>query len=142
MAALGTWKDANDVEIRSRRRVKVAIALALTLDIVQVVLLLMGTGPFLMIQFIYLIRFRQTRIIHNLLHGVLHLPLARVLALFPLLTALFSPRVVYLSMQSHGYAEEANETALMSQHGPCDPRCQACESQTRSAVLRLVVNST
>ncbi|KAG1725990.1 Chs5p-Arf1p-binding proteins-domain-containing protein [Suillus lakei] len=43
MAALGTWKDANDVEIRNQRRVKVAIALALTLDIVQVVLLLMGT---------------------------------------------------------------------------------------------------
>ncbi|KAG1727621.1 ABC transporter type 1, transmembrane domain-containing protein [Suillus lakei] len=110
LAALGAWKDTNDVEIWNRRRVKVAIALALALDIVQVVLSLMGTD---------ICTSPLRTCIPNLLHGVL--PLARVLALLPLLVALFFPRVVYLSVQSHDYTEEADENApLMSQHVPHD----------------------
>lgn len=113
LAALGAWKDANDDEIWNRNRVKVAIAIALALDIVQVVLSLMGTDP----QHICTSPLRSC--IPNLLHGVL--PLARVLALFPLLVALFFPRVIYLSAQSHGYTEEADEAApLISQHVPHD----------------------
>jgi hypothetical protein len=133
LAALGAWKDANDDEIWNRNRVKVAIAIALALDIVQVVLSLMGTGPFLLasiIQFINLINQSNSDPQHictsplrlcipNLLHGVL--PLARVLALLPLLVALFFPHVIYLSAQSHGYTEEADEAApLISQHVPHD----------------------
>lgn len=113
LAALGAWKDANDDEIWNRNRVKVAIAIALALDIVQVVLSLIGTGP----QHICTSPLRLC--IPNLLHGVL--PLARVLALIPLLVALFFPRVIYLSVQSHGFTEEADETApLISQHVPHD----------------------
>ncbi|KAG2125942.1 hypothetical protein DEU56DRAFT_823368 [Suillus clintonianus] len=113
LAALGAWKDANDVEIWNRRRVKVAIAFALALDILQAVLSLKGTDPH------HICTSPLRSCVPNLLHGVL--PLARVLALVPLLVALFFPRVVYLSAQSNGYTEEANETApLMSQHVPHD----------------------
>lgn len=113
LAALGAWKDASDDEIWNRSRVKVAIAIALALDIVQVVLSLMGIDP----QHICTSPLRLC--IPNLLHGVL--PLARVLALLPLLVALFFPRVTYLSVQSHGCTEEADETApLISQHVPHD----------------------
>jgi hypothetical protein len=133
LAALGAWKDASDDEIWNRSRVKVAIAIALALDIVQVVLSLIGTGSFLLasiIRFINLINQLNSDPHHictsplrscipNLLHGVL--PLARVLALLPLLAALFFPRVVYLAAQSHGHTEEADETApLISQHVPHD----------------------
>ncbi|KAG2052405.1 hypothetical protein BDR06DRAFT_957682 [Suillus hirtellus] len=111
LAALGAWKDTRDDGIWNRRRVKVAIAIALALDIVQVVLSLMR------IDLHHICTSPIRSCVPNLLHGVL--PLARVLALLPLLVALFFPRVVYLSAQSHGYTEEVDETApLISQHVP------------------------
>ncbi|KAG1904356.1 uncharacterized protein F5891DRAFT_41974 [Suillus fuscotomentosus] len=111
LAALGAWKDTRDDGIWNRRRVKVAVAIALALDIVQVVLSLMR------IDLHHICTSPIRSCVPNLLHGVL--PLARVLALLPLLVALFFPRVVYLSAQSHGYTEEVDETApLISQHVP------------------------
>ncbi|KAG1799838.1 uncharacterized protein HD556DRAFT_69973 [Suillus plorans] len=111
LAALGAWKDTRDDGIWNRRRVKVAIAIALALDIVQVVLSLTR------IDLHHICTSPIRSCVPNLLHGVL--PLARVLALLPLLVALFFPRVVYLSAQSHGYTEEVDETApLISQHVP------------------------
>ncbi|KAG1807748.1 hypothetical protein EV424DRAFT_227037 [Suillus variegatus] len=111
LAALGAWKDTRDDGIWNRSRVKVAIAIALALDIVQVVLSLMR------IDLHHICTSPIRSCVPNLLHGVL--PLARVLALLPLLVALFFPRVVYLSAQSHGYTEEVDETApLISQHVP------------------------
>jgi ATP-binding cassette subfamily B (MDR/TAP) protein 6 len=38
LAALGTWKDVNGVEVWSLKRLKVAIFLSLVLDLAQVVL--------------------------------------------------------------------------------------------------------
>ncbi|KAG2153648.1 uncharacterized protein EDB93DRAFT_1248550 [Suillus bovinus] len=111
LAALGAWKDTSDNEIWNRSRVKVAVATALALDIVQVVLSLIG------IDLHHICTSPVRSCVPNILHGVL--PLARVLALLPLLVALFFPRVIYLSAQSHGYAEESDETApLISQHVP------------------------
>ncbi|KAG2033522.1 hypothetical protein BDR03DRAFT_967434 [Suillus americanus] len=113
LAALGAWKDASDDEIWNRSRVKLAIAIALALDIVQVILSLIGTDPH------HICTSPLRSCIPNILHGVL--PLARVLALLPLLVALFFPRVIYLAAQSHGYTEEADETApLVSHHVPHD----------------------
>ncbi|KAG2072289.1 hypothetical protein BDR04DRAFT_1153541 [Suillus decipiens] len=113
LAALGAWKDANDDAIWNRSRVKVAIATALALDIVQVVLFLLGADLH------HVCTSPRQLCTANLLHVVL--PLARVLALLPLLVALFYPRVVYLAAQSHGYTGEADETApLVSQHVPHD----------------------
>ncbi|KAG1878177.1 mitochondrial half-size ABC transporter [Suillus subluteus] len=113
LAALGAWKDASDDEIWNRSRVKVAIVIALALDILQVVLSFIGTDSH------HICTSPVRSCIPNLLHGVL--PLARVLALLPLLVALFFPHVVYLAAQSRGYTEEADETApLVSQHVPHD----------------------
>ncbi|KAG2113884.1 uncharacterized protein F5147DRAFT_680298 [Suillus discolor] len=111
LAALGAWKDTRDDGIWNRSRVKVAIAIALALDIVQVVLSLMR------IDLHHICTSPIRSCVPNLLHGVL--PLARVLALLPLLVALFFPRVIYLAAQSHGYTEEVDETApLISQQVP------------------------
>ncbi|KAG0704214.1 hypothetical protein DFH29DRAFT_1038543 [Suillus ampliporus] len=73
-----------------------AIALALALDIVQVVLVAIsfkGTDPH------HICTSPLQSCIPNLPHAVL--PLARILALFPLLIALFFPRVIYLSVGSN-----------------------------------------
>ncbi|KAG0708293.1 ABC transporter type 1, transmembrane domain-containing protein [Suillus ampliporus] len=98
-----------------RRRVKAGIALALALDIVQVVLVAIsfkGTDPH------HICTSPLQSCIPNLLYAVL--PVARVLALFPLLIALFFPRVVYLSVGSNGYTAEADETAPLMSDVPHD----------------------
>lgn len=44
LAALGAYRDVNDIEIWSRKRVKAAIFVALALDIAQVVLLALSVN--------------------------------------------------------------------------------------------------
>ncbi|KAG2095767.1 hypothetical protein BD769DRAFT_1394855 [Suillus cothurnatus] len=77
--------------------VQTLIIIALALDIVQVVLSLLGTAH---------LHITSWLCIPNLLHSVL--PLARVLALLPLLVALFFPRIIYLFAQPYGYTEEVD----------------------------------
>lgn len=113
LAALGAWKDVNGVEVWNRIRVKAAIAIALALDITQVVLNFapadrnqICTSPL-------------KSCIPQLLHAVL--PLARILALIPLLIALFFPLVVYLP--TNGFHAQVDESApLISQDPSCVPR--------------------
>ncbi|KAG2737648.1 hypothetical protein P692DRAFT_20883353 [Suillus brevipes Sb2] len=114
---------AHVVSLNLLNIVQTLIIIALALDIVRVVLSLLGTGPLFLasiIQFINLINQSKADPQHictsplrlcmpNPLHGVL--PLARVLALLPPLVVLFFPRVIYLSAQSHGYTEKADETS-------------------------------
>jgi uncharacterized membrane protein len=44
LAALGAYKDVNNIEIWSRKRVKAAIFAALALDVAQVVLLVISAN--------------------------------------------------------------------------------------------------
>ncbi|KAI0044969.1 hypothetical protein FA95DRAFT_1522067 [Auriscalpium vulgare] len=99
LAALGTWKDVQGVDVWSLRRVRVSLPFTLVLDIALVV--------------IYGVSLPKNSdwplhvTIVNILHFVF--PIVRVLALVPLFFALSSPRVTYTAIE----AEEATDTSLL-----------------------------
>lgn len=95
LAALGSWKDIQGVDVWFLKRIKAVIALALALDIALVVLL--GIS----------MRALQKLPSHMPIRSLLHLtfPAFRVLLLVPLLVALLVPRVVYTAIQNDGNLE-------------------------------------
>ncbi|KAF9244997.1 hypothetical protein BU15DRAFT_71347 [Melanogaster broomeanus] len=111
LAAVGAYKDVNNIEIWSRKRVKVAIFVALVLDVTQVVLLALFTKT------------RDSRRICDssklteCIPDTVHFftPLLRVLFLVPLLVTLFSPRVVYEPAESQPQAIDAENAPLVDQ---------------------------
>lgn len=114
LAALGSWKDIQGVDVWFLKRIKAVIALALALDIALVVLLgismraLQKCKSSRQIQslFLSLISFLLVPS-HMPIRSLLHLtfPAFRVLLLVPLLVALLVPRVVYTAIQNDGNLE-------------------------------------
>ncbi|KAF9222607.1 hypothetical protein BS17DRAFT_783120 [Gyrodon lividus] len=111
LAALGAYKDVNNIEIWSRKRVKTAIFVALALDVTQVILLAISAkarDPG---------RICNSPKLSKCIPETFHFftPLIRVLFLFPLLFALFSPRVVYVPAESHLQTTESEDAPLVRQ---------------------------
>ncbi|KAF5389422.1 hypothetical protein D9757_004356 [Collybiopsis confluens] len=99
LAALGTWKDLHGVPTWDLKRVKLPVALSLVLDIAF--LIVFGfqsrTAGFPSSSYFFMLHFA--------------FPVFRVLLLFPLLTSLLTPRVVYTSV--HGADEAPTEASLL-----------------------------
>ncbi|KAF8844610.1 hypothetical protein BDN67DRAFT_962519 [Paxillus ammoniavirescens] len=111
LAALGAYKDVNNIEIWSRKRVKAAIFAALALDVAQVVLLVISAKAH-----------DPTRIcdspkLSKCIPETFHffMPLLRVLFLLPLLFTLFSPRVVYVPADLQPETTDAENAPLVGQ---------------------------
>ncbi|KAG8213755.1 hypothetical protein J3R82DRAFT_10464 [Butyriboletus roseoflavus] len=111
LAALGAYKDINNIEIWSRKRIKSAIFVALALDITQVVLLALSVTT------------RDPRHVcdtsdlSTCIPKTVHFftPLFRVVFLLPLFFVLFSPRVVYLPAESQPETVDAESAPLVGQ---------------------------
>ncbi|KAI9572108.1 hypothetical protein HD554DRAFT_2066976 [Boletus coccyginus] len=110
LAALGAYKDVNNIEIWSRKRVKAAVFVALALDIAQVVLLSLFASR----DSSYICdASKLSKCIPDTLHFIT--PILRVVFLLPLFFILFSPRVVYLSADSQPDIAEAENAPLVGQ---------------------------
>ncbi|KAH7888329.1 hypothetical protein F5I97DRAFT_1965293 [Phlebopus sp. FC_14] len=113
LAAVGAYKDVNNVEVWSRERVKLAIAIALGLDMAQVVLVAVYAktrGPGGICD-----GSKVVECIPESLHFIT--PLLRVIFLVPLLFALFTPRVVYVPAQVQSETVEVENAPLVDQEG-------------------------
>ncbi|KIO04474.1 hypothetical protein M404DRAFT_550650 [Pisolithus tinctorius Marx 270] len=104
LAALGAWKDINNVQVWFLTRVKLAIAIALALDIAQVVLALTTNTR-------DRAHFCSSPKLSKCIPDIFHLltPCLRVLFLFTLLLALNSPRVTYINAERQPELETAGE---------------------------------
>lgn len=126
LAALGTYKDVNNIEIWSCKPVKAAIFIALVLDIAQVVLLVLSiqaSGEYNRSLFAFLIlhpdsghicgNFKLSMCIPESIH--FFIPIIRVVILIPLFFVLFSPRVVYRPAESQSETAQAESAPLVGQ---------------------------
>lgn len=114
LAALGAWKDMNNVQVWFLTRVKLAIAMALALDITQVALTLsintrdrahLCSSP------------KLSKCIPDIFH--LLTPCLRVLFLFTLLLVLNSPRITYNHVERQPESETAGEeNTPLQEDGP------------------------
>ncbi|KAJ8077054.1 ATP-binding cassette-type vacuolar membrane transporter Hmt1 [Marasmius tenuissimus] len=102
LAALGSWKDVNGVNVWDLRRLKLAVALSAAADIALVVVLALNArkaGPL------------STLHLEQLLHLVF--PIFRLLLLIPLLFVLSSPRVTYLPVETAENEEDVGVPSLV-----------------------------
>ncbi|KAL0580337.1 ATP-binding cassette-type vacuolar membrane transporter Hmt1 [Marasmius crinis-equi] len=102
LAALGSWKDVNGVEVWDLRRLKLAVTLSAAADIALVVLLALdartaGTLSSLPIE--------------QLLH--LFFPIFRLICVIPLLFVLSNPRVTYLPVEPAVNEEDVGVPSLL-----------------------------
>lgn len=114
LAALGAWKDINNVQVWFLTRVKLAIAIALALDIAQVVLALTTNTR-------DRAHFCSSPKLSKCIPDIFHLltPCLRVLFLFTLLLALNSPRVTYINAERQPELETAGEeNTPLQEDGP------------------------
>ncbi|KAG1716106.1 hypothetical protein ID866_1078 [Astraeus odoratus] len=115
LAALGAWKDINNVPVWSFGRVRLSIAIALALDITQVVLLassIKTRDPAHLCD-----NTKLSKCIPETFHILT--PLLRALLLFPLLFALYSPRIVYTHVETQPDTEaNDSESAPLQEDGP------------------------
>ena len=129
LAALGAYKDVNNIEIWSRKRVKTAVFVALALDIAQMVLLVLsvktrGEHKFTFAPHIYSYspnsdpsHICDSSKLSTCIPETLHFftPLLRVIVLLPLFFVLFSPRVVYLPAESQSETAQDESAPLVGQ---------------------------
>ncbi|KAG9316420.1 hypothetical protein JVU11DRAFT_2454 [Chiua virens] len=111
LAALGAYKDVNNIEIWSRKRVKASIFIALAFDIAQVVLLALSVktrDPS---------HICDSTKLSTCIPETIHFftPLFRVIFLLPLFFVLFSPRVVYLPVDPQPETAETESAPLVGQ---------------------------
>jgi hypothetical protein len=104
LAALGTWKDVNGVDVWTRQRVKFFALLAWVVDVVQVVLLALSVS---------LVNKQppaNSRLGHINVANALHFALVtlRVLFLTVLVPALYFPRISYVPAARNVASEDAN----------------------------------
>lgn len=115
LAALGAWKDINNVEVWAFKRVKLAIAIALALDIILVILFALSPptrGEWnsslscILLTYSYpssidLAHFCNNTKLSKCISETFHLitPCLRIIFLVPLLFALHSPRIVYTHVE-------------------------------------------
>lgn len=127
LAALGTWKDVNGIEVWTRCRVKVLAWFALAVDITQTILLATsldfarkGTGPLGRIN------------LSNTTH--FGLVVLRVIFLLVLTVGLYYPRVSYHPASRN--AEEANVSDSLLQQGSVTAQYGTFTPQTPHSITR------
>jgi hypothetical protein len=112
LAALGTWKDLNGVQVWFMRRIKLAIVWSLLLDVAQVVLIGLAIKSASAIPVTYMCLTRNIEPIQPVALAHLAFPAFRILVEVPLLFSLGNPRVSYAPVDN-GDEEATDSTHLL-----------------------------